>query len=61
MIFLLVTSRIQATVMLRSVTVITTKNTRRMTKDLGRDFMVEQVLNILRQWSGRCGSWSLLE
>jgi hypothetical protein len=47
--------------MLRSVTVITTKNTRRMTKDLGRDFMVEQVLNILRQWSGRCGSWSLLE
>jgi hypothetical protein len=33
-----------------------------MTRDLLRDFMVvEQVLKISRQWSGRCGSWSLYE
>ncbi len=62
LIFLLMTSQIQTTVGLASVTVITTKNTRRMTRHLGRDLtVVQQVLNISRQWSGRCGPCSLHE
>ena len=62
MILLFMTSQIQTTVMLESVTVITTKNTRRVTRHLGRDFtVVQQVLMISRQWSGRCGRCSLDE
>ncbi len=62
MIFMLMTSQIQTAVVLTSVTVITTKNTRRVTRHLGRDFtVVQQVLNISRQWSGRCGPCSLHE
>jgi hypothetical protein len=40
LIFLLMTSQIQTTVVLTSVTVITTKNTSTMKEHVSRDFMV---------------------